>query len=59
MTPERIIIFKKLFVISLADIAGAIIATARSVTPIEFIAAITTMASTMENNKSTLFVLTP
>ena len=56
---DRINILKKLFVISLADIAGAIIATARRVTPMVFIAAITTIASTMENNKSTLSVFIP
>ena len=53
------IILKKLFVISLADIAGAIIATARRVTPIEFIAAITTIASIIENNNSILYIFIP
>ena len=56
---DRINILKKLFVISLADIAGAIIATASKVAPMVFIADITTMARTMENNKSTLSVFIP
>ena len=53
------IIFRKLFVSILADIAGATIAAASNVTPIELIEAITTLAKTRENNVSIRLTLTP
>jgi hypothetical protein len=53
------IILRKLFVNILADIAGAIMADASMVTPIEVIDEITTPASTRENSVSTRLVGTP
>jgi hypothetical protein len=52
-------ILVKLFVIILAEIAGATIAAASKVTPILFIDAITTVARIKEKISSTISVLTP
>lgn len=52
-------ILVKLFVIILAEIAGATIAAAIKVTPMLFIDAITTVARMRENKSSTMYILTP
>ena len=59
ITDERTIILRKLFVSILAEIAGATIAAASKVTPILFIEAITTRASTSAKAISRISVLIP